>query len=86
MPPEALAINHVQAPKVLKETAKMAVPTRKTMKPTILNLMKAKSHCLAFSPKPFLAELTELTMFIPFKKLFHSAKNNDIFKHSMFFF
>ena len=51
MPPTPLATNHVNAPKVLKAMAKMTVPTRKTVKPIMLNLMKAKNHFFAFFPK-----------------------------------
>jgi hypothetical protein len=54
----ALATSHVQAPKVLKANAKMAVPTRKTMKPMILNLMKAKSQFFALLLKLFLDGLS----------------------------
>ena len=73
MPPEALAITHAQVPKMLKVNRKMAVPMRKTMNPTILNLMKRKSHFHAVSPKPFLAGLP---MFITLKKLFHDTQSH----------
>jgi hypothetical protein len=57
MPPEPLPITHDQAPRVLKVSAKIAVPIRKTMNPTILNLMKRKSHFHAVAPKLCLAGL-----------------------------
>jgi hypothetical protein len=61
MPPEALAITHAQVPKMLKVNRKMAVPMRKTMNPTILNLMKRKIQSSAAAPKLFLDGLPTLS-------------------------
>ena len=65
IPPEALPIIHAHSLKIGKERTKMAVPMRKTENPTILNLMKRKTHFNAFSPKLSLASLPK---FITLKK------------------
>ena len=77
MPPVPLATNHAQAPKMLKVRAKMAVPMRKTVNPTILNLMKRKSHFNAVFPKLF---SVDLLMFINTQNLLTVLRTNAIFK------
>ena len=64
-----------------KVSRKMVVPTRKTMNPTILNLMKRKSHFNAVSPKL----LADLPMFIKLKTCFIVLRALDIFKQSTLF-
>ena len=55
-----LARNHAQLPKTLKVSVKMAVPIRKTLKPTMLNLIKRAIHLSALSAKPCLTDLLTL--------------------------
>ncbi len=74
MPPEALATNHAQNPKMWKVSAKMAVPMRKTTKPIILNLMKRKIHFNDFSPK---VSLTGLDIFITLKSMLHNTQSHQ---------
>jgi hypothetical protein len=78
-PPEVLAIIHAQGPKLLKVSKKMAVPMRKTMNPTILNLMKRKIQSNTVAPKLF---LNGRAMFVMPQKLFHNIKVLAIFKQS----
>src|SRR5208283_5665647 len=86
MPPAPLATTHAQAPKVLKVSAKMAVPMRKTVNPIILNLMKRKSQSNAVFPKLSLAGLpifiTLKTCSIIFRTIAVFKQLNNVRFHS----
>ena len=82
MPPEPLATTHAQAPTVLKVSAKMAVPIRKTVNPIILNLMKRKSQSNAVFPK---LSLAGLPIFIILKNCSIIFRTIAVFKHSTMF-